>query len=201
MALELIEQNPTLGGVTSVNRFNKSILSESQSLCWCSLQFERRCVFSSSSVICFEYICTYPFSSVCIMILVYPSKRCQEDQQCSLMTKSPTSVTMLVCPTPGTWLTRWFSSSFSGIEWVIWCLDFMWDIHVTQKYPGTFVRSFWNVLSCLPMRMLCDIIPACLSGMPSPFLVSKSRAWWAYRWMWEGRYDAQIKETPICNRV
>ena len=46
--------------VTSVNRFNKSILSESRSLseCWCSLQFERRCVFSSSSVICFEYICT-----------------------------------------------------------------------------------------------------------------------------------------------
>ena len=122
---------------TSVNRFNKSILNESRSLSECCFfsQFERRCVFSSSSVICFDYIRTYPFSSVCIMILVYPSKRCQEDQQCSLMTKSPTSVTMLVCPTPGTWLTwltRWFSSSFSGIEWVIWCLDFMWDIHVTQ---------------------------------------------------------------------
>lgn len=128
------------------------------------------------------------------------SKRCQEDQQCSLMTKSPTSVKMLVCPTPGTWLTwltRWFSSSFSGIEWVIWCLDFMWDIHVTQMYPGTSARSFWNVLSCLPMRMLCDIIPACLSGMPSPFLVSKSRAWWAYRWMSEGRYDAEIMYTYL----
>lgn len=123
--------------VTSVSRFNKSILSESRSLseCWFVLQFERRCVFSSPSVICFDYICTYPFSSVCIMILVYPSKRCQDDQQCSLMTESPTSVTKLVCPTPGTgltWLTRWFSSSFSGIEWVIWCLDFMWDILVTQ---------------------------------------------------------------------
>lgn len=46
--------------VTSVNRFNKSVLSELRSLseCWYSLQFERRCVFSSSSVICFDYICT-----------------------------------------------------------------------------------------------------------------------------------------------